>query len=122
MTKTKLITKTEVQRVVKQIVAENPDAVNPTVRGTRTCLYHKGRGRNIRRCIIGQAAFELGLPTPAADYGAVSDVAWDGVWKNRFTDAALNYAENVQLAADGQYGADPIPWGKIPKSVINGRS
>lgn len=119
-TKTKPITKATVQAELRRIRRENPDTVNPYREnswGDKTCLYHQGRGRNIRRCLIGQLGFNLGLPTPRADFGNVTDLVEDepefeGPWAGRFTQAAVEYMTDVQYQADG-YGPDPLPWGQV---------
>lgn len=114
-TKTKQITLAEVRKELKRIAADNPDAVNPTGfsgHGSPTCLYHKGRGRNISRCIIGQMGYNMGLPTPAAEAGGVDDVAeYGGVWTGMFTPKAVEYMVDVQAMADGVDA--PIPWGQV---------
>ena len=113
-TKTRPITKAEVRKTLKRIAAENPDTVNPTDGGS--CLYHRGRGNNIRRCIIGEMGWRLGLPTPKADAGGVYYVVDDdGVWGGRFTIAAEKYMSEVQFRADGDHRSNfvPIPWGQV---------
>jgi hypothetical protein len=119
-TKRKPITKSQVRTEIKRIIAENPDAVNPSA--GRMCLYHKGRGRNIRRCIIGKLGFDLGLPTPTPyGDGPVDCVAGPGgLWANRFTSSALDYMSVLQAVADGdsKSGLGPRPWGEIPKEVL----
>lgn len=114
-TKIKPITKAEVREALRKLKRENPDTVNPHIVnpwGSNICLYHKGRGRNIRRCLIGQMAYDMGLPTPTAEAGGADDVATEGVWAGRFTDAAAAYMWEVQKQADGGSFA-PLPWGKV---------
>jgi hypothetical protein len=119
MTKTK-ITKAEVKQVIKRIVRQNPDAVNPTAGDGTSCVYHIGRGRNTRRCLIGQLGWELGLPTPKSIAGSAGSLAEFGVWKGLFTPGAADYMTRLQQVADGGIGHPPIPWGQIPASVLNG--
>lgn len=124
-TKTKPITKARAVAEIKRLVAENPDRVNPMEDGI--CLYHKGRGRNITRCIVGQLGYDLGLPTPLAEEGYVDEVVSLGTWKGLFTPAATEYLSAVQTSADVgpnviSYYPVPRRWGEIPKSVINGRA
>lgn len=115
MTKMKTFTKNEVKRVIKQIIAANPHMTNPVDDKDR-CVYHRGRGNNIRRCIIGKMGWELGLPTPVADAGLVGELASAGLWRDRFTDAAVRYMADVQEEADGYR----CTWGDISKEVLNG--
>jgi hypothetical protein len=115
-TKTKPITKATVQKELRRIKRENPDALNPMDADKNSCLYHKGRGRNIRRCIIGQLGYELGLPTPPADLGGVSKLTEDGgPWEGLFTEAAVDYMSDVQWDADGDYASKYMakPWGTV---------
>lgn len=114
------ITKAQVKQAIKRIVAENPDTVNPTIDEGRSCVYHVGRGRNTRRCLIGQLGYELGLPTPKAIAGSAGSLAEYGVWKGLFTPGAVDFMLRVQGVADGDYASGPTPWGQIPKSVLNG--
>jgi hypothetical protein len=115
-TKAKPITKTQLRDVLRQIKAEHPERVNP-FNEYGSCLYHKGRGRNITRCLVGEIGYRLGLPTPKAEEGTVEDVIHPdlgGAWsKIAFTDAAINYLSSVQGQADGDYGEPPLPWGKV---------
>ena len=116
MKRTKPITKAEVRQEIRKIKAEMPDNVNPMRLGSfghKMCLYHQGRGANIKRCLIGQLAWNLGLPTPIPEAGGAADVADYGVWKGLFTEAAKNYLADLQDQADGSCGSDPIPWGQV---------
>jgi hypothetical protein len=115
-TTTKPISKATVQAELRRIKKERPDAVNPTridAFGYTSCLYHQGRGRNIKRCIIGQMAYDMGLPTPDPIAGPVDEVAYEGgVWDGLFTDAAVQFMTAVQRQADGD-GDNLVPWGKV---------
>lgn len=119
------ITKAQVVRAAKEAVARTPDAVNPYVRplgGSIACMYHTGRGKNVKRCIAGQIGWDLGLPTPEAMEGDIEDVAGEGgTWEGRFTPGAVAYLLRLQEAADGEWGKRPIPWGEIPRIVVAGR-
>ena len=117
----KPITKAEVIKALRAAIARTPDAINPTddlPRPNGGCVYHKGRGRNIRRCIIGQVGFDLGLPTPDAEATSVAGLCSDdnyfgeNIWADRFTPAAVKLMVDVQDVADGGGRIDwePVPW------------
>lgn len=114
-TKTKPITKPQIREVLKQIKAEFPNRVNPTDGGS--CTYHNGgRGKSVRRCIIGQAGHKLGLPAPDPDEGSIKGVAREGgTWEGLFTPAAVEYMAAVQWEADGDAASEyePKPWGEV---------
>jgi hypothetical protein len=115
-TKTKPITKAQVRDELRRIKAEMPDTVNPVDDDGMSCVYHKGRGRNISRCMIGQLGWNFGLPTPDAYASNAKSlvVDHDGPWEGRFTEAAAQYMFDVQIQADsGGLGGDPLPWGKV---------
>lgn len=103
-----------VRRQLREIMAANPDNINPS--DGISCLYHQGRGRNIRRCLIGQWAWEQGFKTPAADEGDASELVAD-LWSNEaeFTPAAVSVLFAYQGRADdwGTPEPSPVPWGSL---------
>lgn len=69
-------------------------------------------------------AYDLGLPTPNAAAGGFDTVTETGPWGGLFTDGAIDYMSRVQYHADGNKSNGTItigalPWGEIPKDVLN---
>lgn len=123
------ITKAQAVAAVRSAIVTNPDAINPMDIDSEACVYHQGRGRNLKRCLVGQIGYDLRLPTPHADAGPVSDLVADdgqysvrGVWFGLFTESAAQYLSDVQASADGANNlGNPRLWGEIPKSIVSGR-
>lgn len=125
-TKTKPITAAQVRTALRDLIKNKPDNVNPMRSDSDyTCAYHRGRGANIKRCIVGQIGYDFGLPTPKpnADSAAyltadVENMGQDqGLWSGRFTDAARALLAGAQNVADGTE-TGPKRWGDISMSDI----
>lgn len=117
MPKFKHYTERLVERQIRAIIKRNPDNINPQSSDGVACLYHQGRGPNIRRCIIGQWGFEQGFKTPSADGGAAEEVVTE-VWSKQadFDDDAILLMSKFQRNADGSKAvvrAEPIPWKEV---------
>lgn len=115
----KPVTKKQCIEIVKQIKAELPDRVNP-MNGI-SCVYHNGgRGRSIRRCMVGEVLYRLGKPLPPADAGPFDELAWHDGYSyvlDGFTDSAKHYLGRIQYRADGSGDAAPVRWGDVPVYV-----
>lgn len=110
MPKFKHYTDKMVKRQLAAIVRRNPEAVNPALNGD--CLYHQGRGRNIRRCLLGQWGYEQGFKTPRPINGSVDEVV-EELWGSqaKIDPEAVSLMLRAQNQADGHsYVADPIAW------------
>lgn len=104
-----------VERQLKAIARRNPDSINP--QNGDDCLYHQGRGRNIRRCLIGQWGFEQGFKTPNPINGGVAEVI-ETLWfkQANFTEEAVLTMQEMQNRADGwddNGDSNPISWGDL---------
>jgi hypothetical protein len=120
------ITKAQVVKALREAISRTPDAINPSD-GYATpftgCVYHTGRGKNIRRCLIGQIGFDLGLPTPSAEAAGVGSLCdpedrWgdgENIWRGRFTPGAVDLMSTVQAFADGNADNDYTsrPWREV---------
>lgn len=117
----KPVTKKQCIEIVKQIKAELPDRVNPMDEDGHSCVYHNGgRGRSIRRCMVGEVLYRLGKPLPPAQAGPFDELGWDDSYSHvidGFTDSAKHYLGRIQYRADGGGPADPIRWGDVPVYV-----
>ena len=111
----KPVTKKQCIEIVKQIKAELPDRVNP-MNGI-SCVYHNGgRGRSIRRCMVGEVLYRLGKPLPPAQAGPFDELGWDDSYSDGFTDSAKHYLGRIQYRADHGSGV-PVRWGDVPVYV-----
>lgn len=115
MPKFKNYTKALVERQIRAIIRRNPDNVNPT--DGLDCLYIKGRGRNIKRCLVGQWGYEQGFTTPQPINGGVEEVVQE-IWaaEANFDPAAVKWLSAIQSKADGDWSA-PIPWKDVELSA-----
>jgi hypothetical protein len=123
----KPITKAQAIKAIRDAINRTPDAVNPSDGlpiGLGGCVYHKGRGANIKRCLIGQVGFDLGLPTPDAEATSVTGLCIDdgftgkAIWAERFTPAAVLLMDTAQQFADGAGNEfTPRPWREV-RSVL----
>lgn len=140
MTKTKPITKSVVLDTIRDIITEMPDRVNPVDRYVGACMYHQGRGRNLKRCLVGEVGYRLNLPTPDPHAGSVLDLTASplhdddaknatGVWHGRFTDAAAAVLLQAQAFADADNESEwddelgrsipaPARWGDLKISRL----
>jgi hypothetical protein len=113
MPKFKNYTAKLVERQIRAIINRNPDNINPKDDKNEFCLYHKGRGQNIQRCLIGQWGYEQGFKTPDPLHGDAEAVIHD-FWSKQanFEDYAVVLMVRYQMKADGRRG-DQIPWKDI---------
>lgn len=123
-----MITLDEVKAKAAEIVAENPDAINPVAASGRSCAYTKRRDdstpNTADHCIGGTLllAFDAALPSEGKTVSASPDA-------DRFTEDGLRYIRALQLAADGfnvvgtgvqVFGHDTIPlrtWSEAKRLV-----
>lgn len=111
----------DVRAVINEIVAEQPDQVNPYVMndtlGHTVCVYQDAKGA--RRCIAGEFAHRLGKPVPGHEIR--DSVTGLGGWDETIstyehpwdlTHAAAQYLAEVQIAADG----DGVPFESIEEA------
>lgn len=118
MPKFKRYTAKLVERQIKAMIRRNPDNINPT--NGDACLYHEGRGRNIKRCIIGQWGYEQGFRTPDPTGGPAEDVV-SNVWSKQadFDQDAVALMDEFQRRADGDslqgghWVINPVPWKEL---------
>lgn len=115
MPKFKHYTSALVERQIKAIIRRNPNKVNPMGVDGTACVYHKGRGANIQRCLLGQWGFEQGFKTPSAYEGTISEVV-DELWSKQaeFDFDAVDFMTEAQRLADGVTSSalksHPVPW------------
>lgn len=105
------ITKAQVTKAIRAAISRTPDAINPD--DDFTCVYHQGRGKNVRRCIIGQIGHDLCLPQPDAQAAGVEslcgvgdyyeDETDGGLWLDRFTPGAIELMAKAQRFADATH-------------------
>lgn len=111
------ITKEVLKAEILRLVTDFPDTINPTV--DAGCVYWKlNDDHTISRCIIGEAAHNLGLPEPDVYEGSLGSIITtnlSGTWHGMFTDEAIQYGREIQSRADHR----GTRWGDIPKSVLN---
>lgn len=125
MTKRKLLTIDEARKLLLDIVAKNPEKVNPRVPGTMMCLYTTGENfRNPRRCIVGQLAYEQGWYLPGeADISQCQPVSMAArAYRWPIGSSAISYLQAVQSQADGCGGNGSVRarWGsKRLRKVID---
>lgn len=115
----KPVTKKQCIEIVKQIKADLPDRVNPMNENGLSCVYHNGgRGRSVRRCMVGEVLYRLGKPLPPAHAGPFDELGWDDSYSviDGFTDSAKHYLGRIQCRADGGDSA-PVRWGDVPVYV-----
>lgn len=112
MPKFKRYTAKMVERQIRAIAKRNPDNINPQDHGD--CVYHQGRGRNIKRCLIGQWGYEQGFRTPNPVNGSVDEVIED-IWGKQaeFEPDAIFLMGRYQSKADGSEYAEPRPWKEV---------
>lgn len=90
-----LIDLQRVRDLVREIVTEQPDTINP-VNSIGTCVYRQLKAGKTARCIAGELIFRLELPRPTAN------IPFRQVEAAKYmTLDATNYVTNLQRAADG---------------------
>lgn len=117
-TTTRTHTLTDLARHINEVIEKKPDRTNPTSDYLGdSCVYYLNDGVEVRRCLIGQALYEMtGLNVPPVfEEATISTLL-----------SRADFCEYFSIDADDRYLHDAIfeaqreadsmqPWGSIEK-------
>jgi len=103
------LSRTKARKILREIIRELPERRNPQDETGISCVYHNGgRGRSVRRCLIGEMGHRAGLPRPTANVSA-TDLMTRGDWRGLVDPGIIIDLNHIQRVADGH--DTPRAWG-----------
>lgn len=102
----------ETKDLLREIIRDNPDALNPTDSTSSLCYYKLETEDGEKHCIAGELLYKIGAPLPETNGIFTSEYLYMGYDKFFDRDTA-DYIRRVQKEADALTTSLGAPWSRL---------